>query len=290
MLPSVPPAIAGHIEAHTREVIRGFSFSSGGCINHGGKLTTSGGVYFLKWNDREKFPGMFQAEARGLSLLRGAHALAVPHVVHVGEAEMFQYLLMEHITAAAKSGNFWQQFGQGLAVLHSLSADTFGLDHDNYIGSLPQKNTQQTKWVDFFIEQRLLLQLRVARNTGRVDGATSKKFEMLFNKLPAIIPDEAPALLHGDLWGGNLMTNAQGEPCLIDPAVYFGHPEADLAMTQLFGGFDPSFLQYYGEVHPLQPGYEKRLEIYNLYPLLVHVNLFGGAYARQVAAILDRVL
>ena len=116
----------------------------------------------------------------------------------------------------------------------------------------------------------------------------SKKFKVLFGKLQTILPDERPSLLHGDLWAGNIMTTSDGQPCLIDPAVYFGHREVDLAMTQLFGGFDAAFFESYGEVYPLLPGYEERLDLYNLYPLLVHVNLFGGGYGRQVISVLNK--
>lgn len=290
MVPSIPLPIVGAIEAVTGSAVRSFSFSSGGCINHGGKLTTSNGIYFLKWNDLQKFPGMFGAEARGLRLLGSAKALAVPGVVQVGEAEAFQFLLLEHIEGGRKVKNYWQHFWSGLGTLHKLAADTFGLDHDNYIGSLPQKNTQTLSWVDFFIEHRLKVQVQRAYDEGRVDNTVLRKFEKLFGLLPSFFPDEPPALLHGDLWGGNIMTTAEGNPCLIDPAVYYGHREADLAMTRLFGGFDHSFFDSYEEAYPLQPGYRERLDIYNLYPLLVHVNLFGGGYAGQVISILNQLV
>jgi len=290
MVPSVPFPIVESIEAQTRSSIRSFSFSSGGCINHGGKLTTSTGIYFLKWNDLKKFPGMFAAEAKGLSLLKSAKALAVPEVIFVGAADSFQFLLLEHIEAGKMSRDYWRDFGTGLAALHKTSSHHFGLDHDNYIGSLPQKNSTATSWVDFFREQRLKVQLQVALGQGKIDNNILRKFDSLFNRLPSLFPEEPPALLHGDLWGGNIMTNSSGEPCLIDPAVYFGHREADLAMTRLFGGFDPSFLESYEDTYPLESGYEGRLDLYNLYPLLVHVNLFGGGYAGQVVSILDHYL
>lgn len=288
MIPSVPSAILESIEAHTASTFRSFSFASGGCINHGGTLVTSRDVYFLKWNDLKKFPGMFAAESRGLSLLRQTDALAVPGVVHVGEVDGLQFLLLEHIESASRSRDYWIDFGRGLAALHRTTSPAFGLDHDNYIGSLPQKNSRTASGIEFFITRRLNVQLELSYGEGKTDHFVVKKFDGLYKKLPALLPDEPPALLHGDLWGGNIMTTSAGEPCLIDPAVYFGYREADLAMTRLFGGFDPSFLHSYEEVYPLQPGYQERFDLYNLYPLLVHVNLFGGGYLAQVMSILKR--
>lgn len=288
MVPSIPLAIIESIETHTRSTFRGFSFASGGCINHGGKLTTSGNVYFLKWNDLNKFPGMFEAEARGLTLLRNADALSVPEVIHVGSVGSYQFLLLQHIETSGNIPDYWNDFGRGLALLHRHSATDFGLDHDNYIGSLPQRNQRAASWVEFFVEQRLRVQLRMAHDHGKIDKKVLKEFDSLFPKLSSFFPEEPPALLHGDLWGGNIMATSAGDPCLIDPAVYYGHREADLAMTQLFGGFDSSFLNAYREVYPLETGWEERLDLYNLYPLLVHVNLFGGGYANQVVSILKR--
>lgn len=290
MLASIPLAIVQDIEAHTRSTVTGFSFASGGCINQGGRLTTSHGVYFLKWNSLKKFPGMFAAEARGLSLLRNSKALNVPEVIHVGDAGVFQFLLLEYIEQAERTRDYWEKFGSGLASLHRNSSDEYGLDHDNYMGSLTQSNEKSSSWIEFFIEQRLKKQLKLAHDQNNIDNALLKKFDLLFKKLSSLLPEEPPALLHGDLWGGNLMTNARGEPCLIDPAVYYGHREVDLAMTQLFGGFNKSFLEGYNHTFPLAPGYEERYNIYNLYPLLIHVNLFGADYRSQVVSIVNQLV
>jgi len=289
MIGSIPPVIGEAIEAHTGSIIKGFSLTGGGCINHGGKVTTSlGRVYFLKWNDLRRYADMFVAEAKGLSLLRKANALQVPEVIYVGSAGDFQYLLLEYIEEGSRGRNYWKDFGTGLALLHRNTASEFGLDHDNYIGSLPQNNRQCRSGVEFFVEQRLRIQLQVALDQNRIDRGVSKKFDTLFNKITYILSDEPSSLLHGDLWGGNLMITSKGEPCLIDPAVYYGHREADLAMTQLFGGFDTEFLNSYREQYPLAPGYEERFEIFNLYPLLVHLNLFGPEYRLQVISIVNQ--
>jgi protein-ribulosamine 3-kinase len=288
MTASIPQAIVVEIEGRTDSVIKAFSFASGGCINHGGRVTTSQGNYFLKWNDLGKFPGMFAAEAKGLDLLGSGGTIMVPKVINVGTAGPFQFLLLEHIDSGKKTFDFWDRFGTGLARLHKRSSTHFGLDHHNYIGSLPQRNTESTSWTEFFIQERLLSQLRIARDAGKIDHSLVMKFDALFNRLPSLLPEEPPSLLHGDLWGGNLITTSAGGPCLIDPAVYYGNREMDLAMTQLFGGFDPFYLESYKEVYPLHPAYEERLDLYNLYPLLVHVNLFGGGYKDQVVSILNR--
>jgi fructosamine-3-kinase len=289
MISRIPPAVLEGVKTSLNiddSAFKGFSFASGGCINQGGKLKTTLGDFFLKWNDIKKFPGMFEAESKGLKLLREKNTIRIPEVIGFGESEGHQFLLLEFIEEKFRQKKYWQHLGNKLASLHRRSSDLFGLDHDNYIGSLKQFNRQHASWLTFFVEQRLNVQLKLAIDSGIMDSEWSKQFESLYTKLTAILPEEKPSLLHGDLWSGNLITDENGEPCLIDPAVYFGNREADLAMTKLFDGFEDEFYISYHETFPLQPGYDKRLDIYNLYPLLVHVNLFGGSYKSAVAAIL----
>ncbi len=288
MVASIPPEVFQKVEKFTKARITGFAFAGGGCINKGGRLDTDRDRYFLKWNDAVKFPGMFAAEARGLSLLQGANSVTVPSVIHHEAGEDFQFLLLEYIEEGNKASGYWKNLGSGLARLHRQSADLFGLDHDNYMGALAQSNSPASSWVEFFIERRLKAQLEMAMKGNKVDDSVYRKFEKLFQKLPSLIPHEAPSLLHGDLWSGNVMADAGGQPCLIDPAVYFGHREVDLAMTRLFGGFDVMFFESYSGEYPLIPGYQERFDIYNLYPLLVHLNLFGSTYRAQVVSILDQ--
>ena len=261
-----------------------FSPASGGCINNGGRLDTSNGAVFVKWNDANRFPGMFDAEARGLTLLEQAHGPRVPGNVFHNEAGGYQFITMEWIEQARRAPEYWEELGRGLATLHKTTAKQFGLNHDNYIGSLQQGNKSFEKWSDFFIQQRLGPQLEMLNG----EPGLQKKFDALFKKLPDIFPAEKPALLHGDLWSGNLLADAEGDPCLIDPAVYFGNREMELAFTRLFGGFDSRFYDTYKEVHPLQAGFEDRVDICNLYPLLVHANLFGGHYLLEIEDILRR--
>jgi protein-ribulosamine 3-kinase len=266
--------------------LKHFTPASGGCINHGGRITTSVGDYFLKWNDAQKFPGMFAAEAKGLQVLAAPSVIAVPEVVGVGVQGQYQFIVMEFIEQKGRSKNYWTALGEQLAALHRITSSSFGLDHTNYIGSLQQLNTPHTSWIEFFIVRRLRVQLELAMDNRLIGTDVLKKFDLLFHKLPALLPLEEPSLLHGDLWSGNLITTGKGEPCLIDPAVYFGNREADLAMTQLFGGFDDSFLDSYHKAFPLTAGFRERFDLYNLYPLLVHVNLFGHGYTGQVNSIL----
>lgn len=262
---------------------------SGGCINYCFHLETSSGTFFLKYNDAAAYPNMFKSEATGLQLLQHANALTVPHVHFHGEANGYSFLLLEWIDGDRRQKNFWEDFGKSLAKLHMVNEANFGLDHDNYIGSLAQSNTKHADWKSFFIEERIQPQLKLAMEKNLVDAATVKQFEKLFNYFESLIPQEKPSLLHGDLWNGNYLVDKNGKAVLIDPAVYFGHREMDLSMTKLFGGFDPEFYNAYNESFPLEKGFEKRIDIHNLYPLLVHVNLFGGGYLQQVKVVLRNV-
>jgi len=260
----------------------------GGCINHAMKVETSSGNFFLKWNDAKCYPEMFEAEAKGLSLLKSTNAIGIPEVIGTDEEDGNSFIILEFIEAGKGEKNFWPDFGTALAHLHKHSSDYFGLGHDNYIGSLAQTNRQIKAWIDFFISQRLEKQIAIAKNTGAIDKATIIQFDNLFKRLAELIPEEPSSLLHGDLWNGNFMTGSDGKAWLIDPAVYYGHREMDLAMTKLFGGFSEVFYSSYIESFPLQQGFTERIDIHNLYPLLVHVNLFGGGYLVEVKNILSR--
>ncbi|MFO7614430.1 MAG: fructosamine kinase family protein [Bacteroidales bacterium] len=261
---------------------------SGGDINRAFRLQTTDGTYFLKYNLAGKYPGMFQAEARGLALLNRQGAPRVPKVFAFNESGEYSWLLLEYIEQGSPGNGFWESFGVALAQLHKNSSESFGLDHDNYIGSLPQSNRNHSTWHEFFIEERLNKQLALARNKGLVDNALTKSFENLFNAIPSIFPKESPSLVHGDLWSGNYLCDENGNPCIIDPAVYYGFREMDIGMSQLFGGFASRFYESYQNTFPMAPGWPSRIDICNLYPLLVHVNLFGGGYLGSVKAIAGR--
>lgn len=262
---------------------------SGGSINTACKLIlNSGRSAFLKYNLDARFPGMFAAEARGLDILHNTSTVRLPTVLGHGVAGEHSFLVLEMVEAGRPRADIFSILGRQLAAMHKVSDDHFGLDHNNYIGSLLQLNDQRKSFDDFFSEMRLFPLAKMAFDSGLMDTAQLKQIETICARINILIPDEPPALVHGDLWSGNLITGPEGGPWLIDPAVYFGHRETDIAMTRLFGGFENTFYESYNEEHPLETGWEERLDIHNLYPLLVHLNLFGSGYLPQIEQILWR--
>ena len=240
---------------------------------------------FVKTRDQAP-PEMFRTEARGLSWLKETEALRVPEVVAAGD----NFLALEFLDSAPKENDFDEQLGRGLARLHQFPCQQPGLEFDNFIGPLPQSNTPLENWVDFYTQQRLQPRVEEAVQGGKAPRNWLRKFGNLYQVLPDLVPDEPSSRLHGDLWGGNLLTGPHGEPCLIDPAVYGGHREIDLAMMKLFGGFSPTVFAAYHECYPLQSGFQDRVDLYQLYPLLVHVNLFGAGYVSSVERALSRYI
>ncbi|MEJ1236775.1 fructosamine kinase family protein [Chryseolinea sp. T2] len=270
--------------------ITSFTAAHGGCINHGGTIHTTNGDFFLKWNEASRLNGMFESEARGLQLLRATRAIHVPEVVSTGHTGKYQYLLLENIAAESQRGDYWETLGRQLAKLHRSQHSHYGLDHNNYIGSIPQSNEPLSSWREFFQNRRLKPLLDLAIRKGLAPSRWNERFELLFKRFDGLLPEEPASLVHGDLWQGNVIVNTLGAPCLIDPAVYYGHREVDLAMTKLFGDFDRSFYAAYNEEYPLLPGSAERFEIYNLYPLLVHLLLFGATYVAPIQSTLEVVL
>ncbi len=261
---------------------------TGGSINDAFELTTSAGEFFLKTNTADRFPSMFAAEADGLERLNATKSVRTPEVIGVGETDDTTWLLLEFIGDSKPTTSFWHRFGTGLAGLHSASQAQYGLDHNNYIGTLDQVNTQEKEWSTFFIQHRLEPLVKLARDKNKVAAGMAFRFERLYGKLHDLFPKEVPALLHGDLWHGNFICDADGRPALIDPAVYYGHREMDIAMLHLFGDAEPEFLASYNAERPLEKAWEERVDLCNLYPLLVHVNLFGGHYVLEVEKALKR--
>lgn len=261
---------------------------SGGCINATVRgRTASGRPIFVK-SHASPPPGMFRAEAAGLSALRAVpDGPRAPEVLAVSDGA----LVLEWIERDRPSRGYWERFGRALAALHrNGTRATYGNEVDNYIGSTPQPNPETDDWIPFFRDHRLGYQRRLLRKRGRCPAALDRALDALMERLDELLtlPAERPALLHGDLWGGNAMCGPGGEPVVIDPACYYGVREADLAMTELFGGFDGRMLAAYDEAFPLAPGYPERRDLYNLYHVLNHANLFGGGYAGQALDLCRR--
>jgi fructosamine-3-kinase len=263
---------------------------SGGDVNEAHEVTCADGREVFVKTNRLADPTMFPAEARGLGWLADASALRVPRVLAVS-GEKPAFLVLERIVAARRRPDFDQRLGRGLAALHRHGAPGFGLDHDNFIGRLAQDNASMAGWAAFYRARRIEPQLRLAVDAGLASPALRRGCERLFAVLEDRVgPPEPPARLHGDLWGGNLLVDDAGEPCLIDPAVHGGHREVDLAMMRLFGGFSPRVFAAYDEAAPLAEGHEQRVPLYQLYFLLVHVNMFGGSYLSSAERALGAVV
>ncbi|MFC0877004.1 fructosamine kinase family protein [Saccharicrinis sp. FJH2] len=259
----------------------------GGCIANARKVKLANGMtVFVKSGTS---PESFRLEANGLKELTKAKAIKIPEVLHF-DSEM---LVTEYIEQGSKKRDFFETFGQQFARLHQFHASEYGFFEDNYIGATAQSNLakgeERTDWLTFFFNKRLKFQFELALSNGYGDSRFQKLFSKLADKLPEIIGESAeePALLHGDLWGGNYMADPEGYPVLIDPAVYYGHREADLAMTKLFGGFNPDFYTAYNAEYPLKEGWEYRENIYKLYHILNHLNLFGSGYYTQAVHLMS---
>lgn len=256
----------------------------GGCINQGMTLETENdGSFFLKRNDNAP-PDMFKAEALGLEKLTVEGGPYIPGVYTFSS----RYLLLENLHPRPPHAGYWEMLGDRLAVLHLHTAECFGFDQDNYIGSTPQPNSWIENGPRFFAEERLLFQARMAADRRLLPREDVRRIETIARRLSEWIPLQPASLLHGDLWRGNVITNARGEPALIDPAAHYGWAEAELAMTDLFGSFPSAFYLAYQNRRPLEHGFRDRYPIYNLYHLINHLNLFGSSYLAPVRSILKK--
>jgi fructosamine-3-kinase len=259
----------------------------GGCINQAYCLRDKNQYYFVKINSASLIT-MFEAEAAGLKEIAKADTIRVPMPICFGSSGDNSYLVLEHI-AMSRSGDM-DLAGRQLAQMHQKIGGGFGWYMDNTIGSTHQPNNLETDWIEFWRERRLGFQLKLATQLG-YGGKLRDSGERLMELLPQLITHQPqPSLLHGDLWGGNISFDNSGTPIIFDPAVYYGDREADIAMTELFGGFGSGFYSAYNEVWPLDPGYASRKTLYNLYHILNHLNIFGGGYASQAQGMIDRLV
>jgi fructosamine-3-kinase len=261
---------------------------SGGCISDAYKIKVeSGAHYFLKINSGFP-PDMFPKEANGLKELRKTNAIRIPDVIFADS----DFILTELITQASKGKNFFENFGRMFAKLHKHSSGEIGFYENNYIGSNGQRNIpnngEKDNWIEFYFNNRILFQYKLAEKLKYATPELTDGINKLGNKIEDILAgsEEKSSLLHGDLWSGNFIVDEKGSACLIDPAVYYGHREADLAMTKLFGGFSSDFYYSYNETFPLKDGFEYRENIYKLYHVLNHLNLFGGGYYSQALSLI----
>ncbi|MFN7087610.1 MAG: fructosamine kinase family protein [Burkholderiales bacterium] len=261
---------------------------AGGCIHDACRIEGGGQRYFVKTN-RAECIGMFAAEAAGLEAIAATGALRVPRPVCHDANREASWLVLEYIELERKGSG--RRLGERLAALHRATGERYGWPRFNYIGALPQINTLTADWCAFWREHRLGYQLKLAASNGYT-GRLQELGERLMAHLPALLDGHAPppSLLHGDLWSGNAAFAAGGEPVVFDPAVYYGDREADLAMTELFGGFGADFYTAYREAYPLEEGYARRKTLYNLYHVLNHLNLFGGGYLAQAEAMMEKLL
>ncbi len=262
---------------------------SGGDISKAYLLETETERFFCKVNHEKEALTMFQTERKGLEAIAQTKTIATPKVCMCEPLEKGAFLLMEYIPQKQPTPEEMGQLGHQLAALHQLADTTqFGWEQDNFIGSLPQSNKKHTDWYCFYAYERLLPQLHMASDQNKLDPKEIPSEEQLLKILESFFSEVRPSLLHGDLWSGNYLISEAGTPYLIDPAAYYGHSEVDVAMTRLFGGFSESFYRAYATHFPITTGEKERTDIYQLYYLLAHLNLFGSSYYGSVHAILKK--
>lgn len=261
---------------------------SGGCINQGYQVSNQEQTYFIKLNNPSQIE-MFVGEALGLKQIQATQAITVPEPICWGTTGQSSYLVLQWLDLGRGNNQSWNAMGQQLAAMHRLgTSEQFGWSRNNTIGSTPQINTWMDNWADFFAEQRIGYQLQLAQRRGGNFSPIQKVVEAVREKLSSRQPEAS--LLHGDLWSGNAAISINGAPIIFDPATYYGDRETDLAMTELFGGFPPAFYNGYNEAWELERGYQQRKNIYNLYHILNHFNLFGGGYGNQAKTIIGQLI
>jgi len=261
---------------------------SGGDISSAFLVKTSKNYYFLKVNSKKSALAMFLSEKKGLAAISKTRTIATPKVYHCELFEHSAFILLEYIESKTPTSKDFETFAFQLARLHKNTTSKFGCNFDNYIGSLPQSNRRHQNWTTFYLEERIFPQLELAKSKHLLATNDIPQKQQMYYVCQELFQNITPSLLHGDLWSGNYLINNDGTPYLIDPSVYYGHNEIDIAMSKLFGGFDPSFYQTYQEYFPISEQTNARISLYQLYYLLVHLNLFGNSYVGSVKNILSK--
>lgn len=282
------PALKEHIENALNSTIINAAPVSGGDISQAYKIVVKTDRFFCKYHPGKNGFLMLKSEKEGLEAISATRTIRVPRVFHLGSLNKGGVLLMEYIEAKSPSDKDMACFGRGMANLHGVISHSFGWNSDNYIGSLHQKNTPNAYWPIFYVENRLLPQLVMAKERGGLSKEEVPERSVLLACITKHCNADKPSLIHGDLWGGNYLIDESGDPVLIDPSISYADPGMDLAMSKLFGGFSSSFYDSYAESVSSPMPTEALIELYQLYYLLVHLNLFGASYAPAVRRILKQ--
>ena len=259
----------------------------GGDISEAFILEWKKDLFFVKYNTSLYAKDMFEKEARALRTINGICPGSAPHPITVQHAKgKGAIIVLEYVSKSSPTAQSENNLANNLSEVHRFTANQFGYDEDNYIGILPQSNQKQDNYISFYLNDRLIPQTRMAAIKRLVPEFWEEKLRQSESLLESIIPKEEPSFLHGDLWSGNVLHGRDGNGYFIDPAVYFGHREADIAMTMLFGGFSSEFYNIYQQSYPMEKGWRSRMDIHQLYYLLVHLNLFGSSYFHRVNSIM----
>ncbi len=270
------------------EEIDAITAVSGGDIGSAYKITTkNNNQYFAKTSDFKDSTAMLKMEYEGLKHLQEKAQVNIPQIIKVGKSADSAFLVLEWIEQGKKNDNTSQTIADQLVKLHSTEEKYFGLDYDNFIGYLEQINSRDSDWLSFYYKNRIEYQLKLAIDSGRLDSSLIKKIDKMFRLIEQEHPKVKPCLLHGDLWNGNIIFGQGGMPYFIDPAIYYGYREMDYAMMKLFGGFNEDIFDAINDKMPIDKGYKDRLKFYQLYYILVHVNIFGGSYAYTAREIIQ---
>lgn len=282
----IPSIISNYIQDFHQTEIRDTSSVGGGSINYCLSYKANDKSYFIKYNSIEQFPDIIKCEVEGLKAIEQTNTIAIPEIIVYDQVQDLEFLILAFIEQGRPSPQVWELFGEQLAKLHQNYGTYYGWGKNNYIGSLKQSNNHHVDFISFFQSERLQPQIDLAIRKGLLYKKEIDAFDKLFAHLPDIIPEAMPSLVHGDLWSGNFIVGSSGKPYLIDPSIQYNFRETDIAFTHLFGGFDQRFYESYHANFPLAPGFSERVKIYNLYPLLVHLNIFGSSYLSSIQSVL----